>query len=69
MGSAGPSDQPVTNGYVQTYDGGFYNRIPIVNGQFSFSGLTCVNNTVNMVVIDNDSHQQNMPVPVTLAPG
>jgi hypothetical protein len=36
------SSQPVINGYVQTYDNGFYNRINIVNGSFSFSGISTV---------------------------
>ena len=61
--------QPVTDGYIQTYDGGFYNRIPIVSGNFSFTGLACVNTVANYVVIDNTTHQQNNPQSITLVPG
>ena len=61
--------QPVTNGYVQTYDNGFYNRINITNGNFSFTGLACTNTVVKYVVVDNDAHQQNTPQSLTLVPG
>lgn len=63
------SGQPVTDGYVQTYDHGFYNRIAITNGSFSFSGLVCSNTTANYVVVDNTTHQQSSPQSVTLVPG
>lgn len=63
------SNQPVTNGYVQTYDNGFYNRINITNGSFSFTGISCTNTTVNYVAVDNDTHQQNSPVSLTLTAG
>lgn len=63
------NNQPVTNGYVQTYDGGFYNRMPVVNGQFNFTGLSCINGTVNVVLIDNDNNQQNHPQSVSLSAG
>jgi hypothetical protein len=63
------SNQPVTDGYVQTYDHGFYNRINIVNGNFSFTGLACTNTTVNYVVVDYATHQQNAPQSITLVPG
>ena len=61
--------QPITNGYVQTYDHGFYNRIPIASGSFTFTGLACTNLPVNIVVIDNGAGQQGTPKTVTLAPG
>ena len=60
---------PVTNGYVQTYDHGFYNRIPVNNGSFSFTGLACVNTSINYVAVDNVTHQQNTPQTITLATG
>jgi hypothetical protein len=62
-------NQPVTNGYLQTYDHGFYNRIPIVNGSFSFTGLACTNLAVNVVAVDNATHLQSEPKIVTLAAG
>jgi len=63
------SQQPVTDGYIQTYDHGFYNRIPINNGHFTFTGVACTNLGVNMVAIDNAAHQQGQPQTVTLTPG
>lgn len=63
------NNQPITNGYVQTYDNGFYNRINITNGNFNFTGLACTNTVVNYVVVDNDAHQQNTPQSLTLVPG
>ncbi len=63
------SKQPVTSGYVQTYDHGFYNRIPINNGSFSFTGIACTNLAVNVVTIDNAANQQGDPRIVTLASG
>jgi hypothetical protein len=54
-------DQPITNGYVQVYDNGFYNRIPVVNGSFSFTGIACTNTTVSVVVVDNATNEQNIP--------
>ena len=63
------SSQPVTNGYVQTYDHGFYNRIPVNNGSFSFTGLACTNTVVDIVAVDNATNQQNTPQTVTLVPG
>ncbi|MBN9382997.1 MAG: hypothetical protein J0H74_19730 [Chitinophagaceae bacterium] len=61
--------QPVSNGYVQTYDHGFYHRIPIVNGSFSLSGITCTNLAVNVVAVDNTTHQQGEPKTVMLTAG
>lgn len=63
------SNQPVTDGYVQTYDHGFYNRINIVNGNFSFTGLACINTVVDYVAVDNTTRQQNTPQTITLVPG
>jgi hypothetical protein len=63
------NNAPITNGYVQTYDNGFYNRIPVVNGNFSFTGLACTNTIASYVVIDEDTHQQNIPQTITLAAG
>ena len=63
------SNAPVTDGYVQTYDNGFYNRIPIVNGSFSYTGLACTNTVANYVVIDKSTNQQNAPESITLVPG
>ena len=62
-------NSPVTNGYIQTYDHGFYNRIPIVNGAFSFTGLACTNQEASIVAIDNITHQQSLPKTVTLSAG
>lgn len=61
--------QPVTDGYVQTYDHGFYNRIPVVNGTFSFTGTMCNNLPVNYIAVDNATHQQSTPQTITLVPG
>ncbi|MBC7934861.1 MAG: hypothetical protein H7Y86_05830 [Rhizobacter sp.] len=61
--------QPLTDGYVQTYDNGFYNRIPVVNGSFSFSGTMCNNLPVNYIAGDNITHQQSVPQSVTIVPG
>jgi hypothetical protein len=63
------SNAPVTDGYVQTYDNGFYNRIPVVNGSFSHTGLACTNTVANYVVIDKSTNQQNAPESITLVPG
>lgn len=63
------SNAPVTDGYVQTYDNGFYNRIPIVNGNFSYTGLACTNTVANYVVVDNTTNQQNAPQSITLTTG
>lgn len=63
------SNQPVTDGYVQTYDHGFYNRINIVNGSFSFTGLACTNTVVDYVAVDNATHQQSTPQTITLVTG
>lgn len=60
---------PVTNGYVQTYDNGFYNRINITNGSFSFTGLACTNTAVQVVAVNKTANQQNMPQELTLVPG
>lgn len=61
--------QPVADGYVQTYDHGFYNRIPVVNGSFNFTGLACNNLPVNYIAVDNNTQQQNAPQAITLVPG
>ncbi|MFT3825180.1 MAG: carboxypeptidase-like regulatory domain-containing protein [Chitinophagaceae bacterium] len=63
------NNQPVTNGYIQTYDHGFYNRISISNGSFSFTGLACTNTAVSVVAVDNATNQQNAPQTITLVPG
>lgn len=63
------SGQPVTDGYLQTYDHGFYNRIPITGGAFHFTGLSCTNLPVNAVAVDNSTHQQSAVKTVTLVAG
>lgn len=63
------SNAPVTNGYVQVYDNGFNNRIPIVNGTFSFTGLACTNTTASYVVVDNSTNLQSQPQTITLNAG
>jgi hypothetical protein len=63
------SNQPVNNGYVQTYDNGFYNRINFANGVFSFTGLACTNAVVSYVAIDNNTNQQSAPQSISLVPG
>lgn len=62
-------NQPIASGYVQTYDHGFYNRIPVVNGNFSFTGVMCTNTAVNIVVVDNATFFQSEPKGVTINPG
>jgi hypothetical protein len=63
------NNQPVTHGYVQTYDNGFYNRIAIDNGHFTFTGLACTNTNVSFVAVDNTTQEQNEPQTVALNPG
>jgi len=63
------SNKPVQNGYVQTYDHGFYNRIPVVNGAFSFTGIACSNLSVSVVAVDNETNLQGTPQLVTIAAG
>ena len=63
------SNAPVTNGYVQVYDNGFNNRIPIVNGTFSFTGLACTNTTASYIAVDNSTNQQSQPQTITLNAG
>lgn len=63
------NNAPVTNGYVQTYDNGFYNRINISNGSFSFTGLACTNTAIQVVAVNKAANQQNTPRELTLAPG
>lgn len=63
------NNQPVTNGYVQTYDNGFNNRINIVNGTFSFTGLACTNTAVSYVAIDKNANQQGAPQSISLVAG
>lgn len=61
--------QPVTNGYVQTYDHGFYNRIPITNGSIHFTGVMCDNQPVNYIAVDNETNLQSSPQSINLQPG
>lgn len=63
------SNAAIASGYVQTYDHGFYNRIPIVNGSFSFTGLSCTNTTVNYVTVDNATNLQSAPQSISLVAG
>ena len=63
------NNQPVTNGYVQTYDNGFNNRINIVNGSFSYTGLACSSTTASYVAIDKTTNQQSTVQAVTLTTG
>jgi len=63
------NDQPVAYGHIQTYDNGFYNRVPITNGNFSYSGIMCTNTSVNLVVVDYATFQQNTPQTVSITPG
>lgn len=63
------SGTPVTNGYVQTFNGSFYNRINIVNGSFTFTGLACSNSVISYIAVDQTTHQQNTPQTKTLVPG
>jgi hypothetical protein len=63
------NNAPVTNGYIQTYDNGFYNRINIVNGNFSFTGLACTNTVVHVVAVNKAANQQNTPQELTLTAG
>lgn len=63
------SNQPIINGYVQTYDNGFYNRISIVNGDFDFTGLACTNTVASYIAVDKNSNQQSAPQTITLSAG
>ncbi len=62
-------NQPVANGFIQTYDNGFYNRIEVTNGTFNFTGIACTNTTVNIVAVDNATYEQNIPKSVTIIAG
>ena len=63
-------NQPVTNGYVQTYDHGFYNRIPVsATGTINFTGLACTNTEISVIAVNNTTHQQGDVHTLTLAPG
>lgn len=61
------ANNPVTDGYIQFYDGGFNHRIPIYNGSFSFSGTACVNTTTSYVVVDRATFRQSEPQTITLS--
>jgi hypothetical protein len=63
------SGQPVTDGYIQLFDNGFFNRATIVNGAFSFTGVACTNQVTNLVVIDNSTHQQSAVQVLNLVAG
>lgn len=63
------SGQPVTDGYIQMFENGFFNRVAIVNGNFSFTGVTCTNQVVDLVAIDNTTHQQGSVQTLNLVPG
>lgn len=61
--------QAISNGYIQTYDGGFFNRIPITNGTFSFSGVMCTNTSVSIVAVDLSNNKQSEPKELNLVTG
>jgi hypothetical protein len=61
--------QGIVNGYVQAYNDGFFHRIPIVNGDFTFSGIMCTNTTVSLVAVNLATYKQNTPQEVTLIAG
>lgn len=63
------SNQPVTNGYIQTFENGLFNRADIVNGVFSFTGVACTNMATNLVAIDNDAKKQSAVQSLTLVTG
>jgi len=60
---------PVESGYVQTYDNGFYNRILIDNGAFTFTGVLCTNTGVSVVAVDLAAFEQSTPQTITINPG
>ncbi len=61
--------QPITNGYVQTYDNGFYNHIAINNGSFTYSGLACTNGPISYIVVDESLNKQSVPESFSLVSG
>jgi hypothetical protein len=63
------NNQPVTNGYIQTFDNGFFNRAAIVNGTFIFTGLACTNMVTNLVAVDNDANKQSAVQALNLVTG
>ena len=63
------SNAPVTDGYIQFYNGYYNNRIYISNGTFSYTGVRCTNVTANYVAVDNNANQQSTPQSITLVPG
>jgi hypothetical protein len=63
------NNQPVTNGYIQTFDNGFFNRVAIVNGTFSFTAIACTNMVTNLVAVDNDANQQSAVQALSLVTG
>lgn len=60
---------PVTNGYIQTFDNGLFNRSAIVNGAFSFTGIACTNMVTNLIAVDKNANQQTPVQTITLTPG
>ena len=51
------------------FNDGFLNRISIVNGNFSYTGLACSNAPTNYIVVDNNSSQQSTSQSITLVTG
>ncbi len=62
-------NNPVQEGYVYTFGKGFYHKIPVMNGVFSFSGLVCAHTSVSIVGVDITTGQQSEPLQLTLSPG
>ncbi|MBN8861014.1 MAG: carboxypeptidase regulatory-like domain-containing protein [Sphingobacteriales bacterium] len=62
-------NNPVQQGYIYTYGKGFYHKIPVVNGTFSFSGLVCDQSSVYVVGVDETNNQQSDPFQFTASPG
>lgn len=59
------NNAPVTNGYIQTFGQGFYNRIPITNGVIHFTGLLCAQSAVNYIVVNSSTNTQTPAVTKT----
>lgn len=61
--------EPISEGYLQTYDNAFFHRIPIVNGSFSYNGLVCTNKEISFIAVDLNSKQQSTPQTIQLQSG
>ena len=63
------NNAPITNGYIQTYGQGFYNRVPVTNGIIQFTGLLCAQSEINYIIVNSSTNIQTAAEKKTLSPG